>query len=501
VSEVDEGRRALITAGLMVATFMGGIDATVVNVALPHIQGSLSASSDQITWMLTSYMVAMAVGIPISSWLADKFGLKTMLAAGIAIFTGTSLLCGLSTTLPEMVFLRVLQGLAFAPIAPLSQAALLKINPPERFGRAMAVFAMATVAAPIVGPALGGYITETLSWRWCFYINLPVGLVALLLVWISLPSDTTRPRRFDFLGYASLAIAIGALQLFLDRGPSQDWFDSPEILIEALVATSALWIYVTHTLSARTPLFDRALFRDRNFVAGAGVLFLVMLILFSSVSLMPLMTQNLMGYPAMAAGLINVPRALVIIAVLQMVGRLDTVVDRRLMAAVGLTILSYAFWRMAYFDLSMGTGTIIAATMIQGLGQGMVTVPVTTLTLATIRPGQRADASTLINLFRNLGGSVGVAWMQATMVVNGQAMHASLAAHVTPDSPAVRAGLTGAFSPDSPAGALALNAEITRQADMIAFVDNYWLMIGMVIVCCPLLLLLRQPRAAARMAG
>jgi DHA2 family multidrug resistance protein len=498
VSTVDEGRRALITAGLMVATFMGGVDATVVNVALPHIQGSLSASSDQITWMLTSYMVAMAVGIPISSWLADKFGLKTMLVAGIGVFTATSLLCGLSTTLPEMVLLRVLQGLAFAPIAPLSQAALLKINPPERFGRAMAVFAMATVAAPIVGPALGGYITETLSWRWCFYINLPVGLVALLLVWISLPSDTTRPRRFDFLGYASLAVAIGALQLFLDRGPSQDWFDSPEILIEALIAFSGLWIYVTHTLSARTALFDVALFRNRNFVAGAFVLFLVMLILFSSVSLMPLMTQNLMGYPAMSAGLINVPRALVIIVVLQVVGRLDTVVDRRLMAAVGLTILSYAFWRMARFDLSMGAGTIIAATMIQGLGQGMITVPVTTLTLATIGPSQRSDASTLINLFRNLGGSVGVAWMQATMVVNSQAMHAAMAAHVTPDSPVVRADLAPAFSPATTAGALALNAEITRQADMIAFVDNYWLMIAMAVVCGPLLLLLRQPGTAPR---
>jgi DHA2 family multidrug resistance protein len=497
MTAVADGQRGLITAGLMTATFLGMLDSTVVNVSLPHIQGSLSASSEQITWVLTFYMVATAVMTPISSWLAARVGLRPMLLTCVGAFTLTSMVCGVATNLPEMIVLRVLQGMAFAPIPPLAQAVLLRINPPERFGRAMAAFTMATVAAPVIGPALGGFITEHASWRWCFYINLPAGIVAFLLLWAVLPDEPAEPRRFDFLGFGSLAMAIGALQLLLDRGPSLDWFGSREICAEALVAVGGLWVYVTHTITAAHPLFDPSLIRNRNFVAGAVILFVVMLLLFASVALLPLMTQTLLGYPATLSGLLNVPRALVILVFLQLVGRLDTKVDRRLLAAIGLVFLLVAFWRMSFFDLSMGAATIIFATLFQGVGQGLVGVPVTTLTLATIRPDQRNDASTVINLIRSLGGSVGVSLMAGLMVANGQKMHASLAAHVNPDDPVFRAALPAALSPDTLPGISALNAEITRQSAMVAFVDNFRLMIVLGLACLPLLLLLRQPRASS----
>ena len=494
MTEVADSRRGLITAGLMVATFTGALDMTVVNVSLPHMQGSLSASAEQITWVLTSYMVATAMATPVTSWLAGRVGLKTMVLACIAVFTATSFLCGMAVSLPEMVLLRALQGIAFAPIPPLAQAVLLKINPPEKHGRAMAVFMMSTVAAPIIGPTLGGYITETLSWRWCFYVNLAPGIACFLLLWFFMPREATEPRRFDFLGFGSLALAVGALQLMLDRGPSQDWLGSREICIEALIAVCGFWVYLTHTLTARDPLFDPSLVRDRNFVIGAVIMFLTMLLLFASVALLPIMLQSQMGYPATLTGLVNMPRAGMMMLMLFIVGRLDTVIDRRALATFGMAVLVISFWRMAKFDLSMGPDTIVVATMLGGVGQGLVTVPVTTLTLATILPGQRTDASTVLNLVRNLGGSVGVSVMQALMVINNQAMHASLAAKVHPDDPVVGAGLPAAMSPDTAAGALALNAEITRQAQMVAFVDNFWLMIALGLLCIPLVLLLRQPR-------
>jgi DHA2 family multidrug resistance protein len=488
-----ESRRGLITAGLMVATFIGALDMTVVNVSLAHMQGSLSASVEQITWVLTSYIVASAMATPLSSWLSTRFGLKTMFLACVGMFTLASLLCGLAVSLPEMVALRALQGIAFAPITPLAQAVLLRINPPERHGRAMAAFSMATVAAPMIGPVFGGYLTEQLSWRWCFFINLPTGLVSLVLIGLFMPKDVTAPRRFDFLGFGSLAIAIGALQLLLDRGPSQDWLGSPEIWVEAIVAMMGFWVFVTHTVTARDPLFSPTLVRDRNFVVGTATLFLLMVLLFGSIALLPIMMQNLMGYPATTSGLTMLPRGAAMIVTLFVVGRLDMTIDRRLMAAIGLVILTASFWQMSKFDLSMGSDAIIVATIVQGIGQGVVTVPLTTLALATIAPLQRTDASTVLSLLRNLGGSVGVATMQALMIFNGQTMHASLAEQVTPDDPVVQAGLAEGARADSAAAVLALNDEITRQASMVAFVNNYWLMIVIGVVCVPMVLIMRKP--------
>jgi DHA2 family multidrug resistance protein len=489
--------RGPITLGIMMAAVMSALDTTVANVALPHMQGNLSASPEQITWVLTSYIVATAVTTPITGWLSARIGLKPMLLCTVAGFTVVSVLCGMATSLPEMVIFRTLQGVTAAPLMPLGQAVLLNINPPERYGRAMAIFTMAAVVAPVIGPVVGGYLTEDLSWRWCFYINVPAGVASILLLTIFLPREKPVRRPFDFLGFGSLAVAVASLQLLLDRGPTKDWFGSREICVEAVLALIALWVFVTHSLTARHPLFHPALARDRNFTTTTIFGFFFSILSFSSLTLLPLLMQGVMGYPVIWSGILSMPRGLAMMAVLQVMGRIDSLVDRRLLVTVGLALMITAFWQMAQFDLTMGGQTIVWATITQGVGQGIIFVPLSTLAFATMNPALRADASAINNLLRNMGGSIGIALMQAMMAFNTQTMHASLAAGAAPGDPVLRAGLPAAMSPDTVHGAIALNDEITRQATMVAFIDDFRLMVLIGFCALPLVLLLRQPRRAA----
>jgi DHA2 family multidrug resistance protein len=497
MSALADAGRGPITLGLMLATVMSILDTTVVNVALPHMQGTLSASPEQITWVITSYIVATAVMTPVSGWLAARIGLKSMLLMAIAAFTLTSMLCGVAADMPQMVAFRLLQGMSSAMIAPLCQTVLLNINPPERYGQAMALFMMGTVAAPVVGPVVGAWLTESYSWRWCFYINLPAGIAAALLLWTFLPAEQARPRRFDFLGFGSLAIAIACLQLMLDRGPTLDWFSSREICAEAVLAVGGFWVFLTHTLTAEHPLFDAGLAQDRNLVSSTTFSFFLNMVLYAGLTVMPLMTQGVLGYPVMLSGLLNVPRGVAMIIVLLVIGRLDSIVDRRVLVAAGLFFCVAGFWQMTGFDLMMPTSGLVTSSLLQGIGQGIVFVPLGTLAFATVAPALRADAAAVSNLLRSLGGSIGVAAMQAVTAYNGQSMHASLAAHVRIGDPVLRAALPAGLSPDSAEGALALNAEITRQATMVAYIDDFRLMVLLGLLCAPLLFLLRAPRAAA----
>jgi DHA2 family multidrug resistance protein len=480
--------RGPITFGIMLATVMSALDMTVVNVALPHMQGNLSASSDQITWVLTSYIVAVAVMTPVSGWLVARFGLKSMLMVCVGGFTVTSVLCGMATSLPQIVLFRLAQGVLAAPLMPIAQAVLMNINPPERLGRAMAIFTMASVVAPAVGPVVGGFLTEDYSWRWCFFINVPAGIGSMVLLWLFLPADETSPRRFDFLGFGSLALAVGAFQLMLDRGTTKDWFGSTEICVEAAIAFGAFCVYLAHTFTTRNPLFPPALFRDRNLIASTVFGFFLSVLMFCSLTLLPVMMQGVLGYSVIHSGMLSMPRGLIMLGVLQVAGRLDVVVNRQLLVAIGLGFLVISFWMMSLFDLSMSGNQIISATSLQGVGQGIMFVPLATLGFATIPQALRADASALSNLLRNMGGSVGVATVQALTVVNTATMHASMAAHITASNPLL--------APDSelPGAMAALNAEITRQATMVAFVDDFRLMAVLGLMCFALLLLLRQPR-------
>ena len=497
-TEQDAQNRWPITISIMLATVMNSLDTTIANVALPHIQGSVSASADQITWVLTSYIVSAAIMTPLSGWLADRIGRKRMFLLSIGGFTIASMLCGIATSLPEIVIFRVLQGVFGAALIPLSQAVLLDINPPEKHGQAMAIWGAGAILGPILGPALGGYFTENFSWRWCFYINLPVGILAFLGVLFFISGDRlTSAKKFDFLGFGMLTLFVAAFQMMLDRGPGEDWFHSREIWTYAILAVVGLWVFVIHTMTTRHPFFDPGLIRDRNFVTASIFGFFVGILLFSTMALLPPMMQTLMGYPVLTSGLVSMPRGLgsfvAMFAVGQLVGRVDT----RLILLTGLSISCVALWQMMHFDLSMTETPFIVSGIIQGLGIGLLFVPLSTLAFATLPPRLRPEGSSVYTLIRNLGASVGISIMNALLVANTQTMHSSLAAKIIPSDAVVRTTLPQMFDPSTTAGLSALNGEITRQATMVAYVDDFRLMFFITIACMPMLLFMRKPRRAA----
>jgi DHA2 family multidrug resistance protein len=406
------------------------------------------------------------------------------------------MLCGIATSLPEIVIFRVLQGVFGAALIPLSQAVLLDINPPEKHGQAMAIWGAGAILGPVLGPALGGYFTEYFSWRWCFFINLPVGILAFLGVLFFISGDRVRAaKKFDFLGFGMLTLFIAAFQMVLDRGPSQDWFQSREIWTETILAAVGLWIFVAHTMTTDHPFFDKALMRDRNFVTASVFGFFVGILLFSTMALLPPMMQTLLGYPVLKSGLVSMPRGLGSFVAMFFVGRLIGKVDTRLILFAGLSISVVALMQMINFDLSMTAMPFITSGIIQGLGVGLLFVPLSTLAFATIPPHLRPEGSSVYTLVRNLGSSVGISIMNALVVANTQTMHASLASKVVTSDPVVRAALPRMLDPATTAGITFLNGEITRQASMVAYIDDFRLMLIITIACMPMLLLMRKPRA------
>jgi DHA2 family multidrug resistance protein len=496
VTQHDAKNRVAITVSIMLATVMNSLDTTIANVALPHMQGSVSASPEQITWVLTSYIVSAAIMTPLSGWLADRVGRKRIFLLSIGGFTAASMLCGIATSLPEIVIFRVLQGVFGAALIPLSQAVLLDINPPEKHGQAMAIWGAGAILGPVLGPALGGYFTEYFSWRWCFFINLPVGILAFLGVLFFISGDRVRAaKKFDFLGFGMLTLFIAAFQMVLDRGPSQDWFQSREIWTETILAAVGLWIFVAHTMTTDHPFFDKALMRDRNFVTASVFGFFVGILLFSTMALLPPMMQTLLGYPVLKSGVVSMPRGLGSFVAMFFVGRLIGKVDTRLILFAGLSISVVALMQMINFDLSMTAMPFITSGIIQGLGVGLLFVPLSTLAFATIPPHLRPEGSSVYTLVRNLGSSVGISIMNALVVANTQTMHASLASKVVTSDPVVRAALPRMLDPATTAGITFLNGEITRQASMVAYIDDFRLMLIITIACMPMLLLMRKPRA------
>ncbi len=497
VTQHDAKNRWPITISIMLATVMNSLDTTIANVALPHMQGSVSASPEQITWVLTSYIVSAAIMTPLSGWLADRIGRKRMFLISIGGFTAASMLCGVATSLPEIVLFRVLQGVFGAALIPLSQAVLLDINPPEKHGQAMAIWGAGAILGPILGPALGGYFTENFSWRWCFYINLPIGILAFLGVLFFISGDRlSRAKKFDFLGFGMLTLFIASFQMVLDRGPSQDWFQSKEIWTETILAAVGLWVFVVHTFTTDHPFFDKALMRDRNFVTASVFGFFIGILLFSTMALLPPMMQTLMGYPVMTSGLVSMPRGVGSFAAMFFVGRLIGKVDTRLILMTGLVISTIALVQMMHFDLAMTVWPFITSGIVQGLGVGLLFVPLSTLAFATIPPHLRPEGSSVYTLVRNMGSSVGISIMNALVVSNTQTMHASLAAKMVTSDPVVRTSLPAMFNPTTAAGITALNGEITRQGSMVAYVDDFRLMLIITIACMPMLLLMRRPRRA-----
>jgi DHA2 family multidrug resistance protein len=487
-----EGRhRALITAFLMTASIMQVLDNTIANVALPRVQGALSATQDQMAWVLTSYIVAAAIMTPMAGWLAGRFGRKRIILISIAGFTLASMLCGIAQSLPQMVLARLLQGACGAALVPMSQAVMLDIYPREQLAKAMSIWVTGVTIGPIMGPALGGWLTDNYNWRWVFYINVPFGIIAFLGTLTTLPKSTGKKSPFDFFGFATLSLGVGALQITLDRGQLKDWFNSPEICIEAAVSVAAFYLFIVHMVTTRKTRFvEPSLFKDRNFVAGCAFIFNVGLLLFATLALLPPLLQDLMNYPVVTTGLVTAPRGAGTLIAMIVISRFSKFVDVRVMIGLGFTLSAFSAWQMSRFDLQMDINTVLWSGLAQGCGTGMVFVPLAGVAFATLKPTLRNEGAAMFSLSRNLGSSIGISVVETLLTRNTQTAHASLAEHVTPFSPLLHAQFPGGVPTLQRLSAL--NAQVTEQAAMIAYNDNFKLMFWLSLAAIPLVLLLRK---------
>jgi DHA2 family multidrug resistance protein len=496
--------RPALTAAIILAVIMQGVDNTIANVALPHIQGSLSASQDQIAWVLTSYIVTAAITMPLAGWLATRFGIKSVFLVSITGFTVASALCGSATSLTELVLYRGLQGVCGAGLVPLAQSVLFQINPPERHGQAMAVFGTGSMVGPIMGPTLGGWLTDQYNWRWVFYINVPVGLLAAagILWFLREPRHASR-EPFDFFGFAALSLGIGALQMMLDRGELKGWFSSTEIWIYAALCAVGFYLVAVHTATATDRSFlNRELLRNRSYVAGTLLMFLIGAILSATSALLPTMMQTLMDYPVFTTGLAMTPRGFGTMIAMFVVARVIGRVDLRLIILFGLALILVSLWQMMAFSLTMSEGPIVFSGLLQGFGLGCTAVPLNMIALSNLPRSIMTQGTALRSLMRNLGGSIGISVLEAQLLQNTQIVHSHLVEGLRPDNPLARAPyLAPPFSLTSPGGIAALNAEVTRQAAMVAYIDDFLLMAMIVLACLPLLLLVQVPRRRAAAAA
>jgi MFS transporter, DHA2 family, multidrug resistance protein len=489
------GNRGALTACVILATLMQALDTTIANVALPYMQGSVAASQDQIAWVLTSYIVAAAIMTPPTGFLAGRFGLKNLFLVAIAGFTVASMLCGMAQSLTQIVLFRVLQGAFGASLVPLSQTVLLGSYPRERQGFAMALFGIGVMIGPVLGPVLGGWLTENYSWRWVFYINLPIGLLDLIGIMIFLPeSPRDSSAKLDWFGFGTLSVAIGALQIMLDRGEQKDWFGSGEIMIEAVIAVSAFYLFLVHTFTADKPFVRPSLFRDRNFTAGVLFISIVGLTYYASMALQPPYLQELMDYPVVTAGLVMGPRGIGTMASMLIVGRLVGRTDTRILLFIGLCLTAWSFNAMTGWTPDVSQEAIIGVTMVQGFGLGFLFVPLSAATLSTLPLAERAEGAGLFSLSRNIGSSVGISIVNTLLVQNTQANHAA----IVPSVNAVNRGfenplIAQAWNPLTAAGRAALDAVITRQAEIIAYIDDYKLLMIAALAVIPLLVVFKRP--------
>ena len=497
---VTVANRGAITVCVILAVIMQALDTTIANVALPYIQGSVSASADQINWVLTSYIVAAAIMTPPSGFLAAKFGRKRVLLAAIAGFVGASVLCGLAQSLNQIVAFRLLQGLFGASLVPLSQSILLDIYTVEERGSAMALFGVSVMVGPVLGPVLGGWLTDNISWRWVFYINVPIGALAFMGI-VVFVGETKRDAlaKLDWFGFALMSLFIAALQLFLDRGEQLDWFSSGEIMIEAIVCAAAFYLLLVHTLTSEKSFVNPRLFLDQNFTISMIFIFVIGITYLASLALMTPYLQTLMGYPVITAGIVMGPRGLGTMLCMFIVGRLIGKVDSRWLLALGLGLTAWAMYDMTSWTPDISQWTIVSVGFIQGAGLGFLFVPLTTMAFSTLPAHMRGDGTGLYNLSRNIGSSVGISVVTALIVENTQSNHESIAAYVTPFNRAFDAVAAQGLSPLTAAGRAALNDVITLQSTIIAYMDDFKLLMLMSLAVMPLVLLLKKPQAAPAM--
>jgi len=492
--------RGLITLALMLATIMQALDTTIANVALPTMTGDLGASQDTITWVLTSYIVAAAIMTPVTGWFSDRIGRRELFLVTVVGFTVASMLCGLAWSLGSAVAFRILQGMFGAALVPLSQTILLDINPKEKHGSAMAMWGAGIMVGPIAGPVLGGWLTDTLNWRWTFFVNLPVGILAFFIAAACLPRVPKRLRGFDFFGFAMLSIGVGALQLMLDRGEQVDWFQSPEIWIELALTVAGFWVFTVHLLTGKSTFIDPKIFLDRNFAAGLIFIFVIGVVLFSSLALLPPMLSNLFNHPTVTTGIVMAPRGVGTMISMLLVGRLVRIVDARVLVVTGLLLTSFSLYEMTGFSPQMDDFLIVTSGVVQGLGLGLVFVPLSTVAFSTLEPRFRADAASLFSLVRNIGSGIGISIVTVVLTQSAQVNHSEVGEAINPFNPNLWAASPSAASGDLAALAQ-LNGLVTNQAMMISYINDFWLMMLVTLLAVPLVFLLRKPRAVAMPSG
>lgn len=490
--------RALLTFCVVLAVIMQALDTTIANVALPYMQGSISASADQINWVLTSYIVAAAIMTQPSAFLARRFGRKRVLLTAIVSFVIASILCGLAQSLEQIILFRLLQGLAGAALVPLAQSIMLDTYSLKERGSAMALFGVSVMVGPVLGPVLGGWLTEHLSWRWVFFINLPIGLLAFagLMKYVS-ETPVDRKTRLDWTGFGSLSVAILAFQLFLDRGEQLEWFSSGEILLEFIVALGAAYIFVVHTFTTDKPFVSPKLFKDRNFALGVVFIFIIGITYLASLALMTPYLQKLMGYPVLDAGLAMGPRGLGTMLSMFIAGRMVGKVDTRWLLFFGLLLSALSMQAMSNWTPDISMQTLVITGFVQGASLGLLFVPLNTIAFATLDPSLRADATGLFSLSRNVGSSVGISLVTVLLTRNTQVLHEEIGGLITPFNRALEGWAAHAYlSPTSASGRALLDQTITFQATSMAYLNDFKLLMWLAIAVMPLLLLLR-PTAQA----
>lgn len=477
-SDYTPQERLLITAAVMMAMVMQLIDITIVNVALPHMQGSLGTTRDQISWVLTTYLVSSGIMMPLTGYFSDKLGQKKFLLISIAGFVASSILCGLALDLQEIVLFRFSQGLFGAALAPLSQAIVVQIFPAEKRGQAMAIWGIGVLLGPIIGPTLGGYLTQHFSWRWTFFVNLPVGILAFLICSFYVPDAPKRDRRMDWPGFIYMALFIGCLQIVLDRGNQDGWFRSSTIIVLSLIAGLGLLAFIDHGLRKKEKaIFDLRLFTDRNFTTATIMITAMGLGMFGATLLSPEMLEGLMHYPALTAGLILAPRGFAAMFTMMVVGRLIGKIDARILIGTGILVFSLGLYSMTNYSLVINEWWAMWPMTLLGFGMGMIFPPVTTIAYTTLPQSKSSEAAGIFNLMRTLGSSIGISIVTTVLTRQTQISWNQLGGHIEPSNPMlynylnqIGMRLHEAVTPH------VLGLLLSKQANMIAFVDSYFFM-------------------------
>ncbi len=493
--EAARPHRTMIMICVIAAALLQVLDSTIANVALPHMQGELSTTTDQISWVLTSYLIASAIMMPAIAWLSDRFGRRRILLISMGGFTLGSMLCGTAQSLEQMVVFRMIQGVFGAGLVPLSQSVILDMYSPSERGRAMSIWTVGIMVGPILGPTLGAWLTETYDWRWVFFVNVPVGGLGLLGMWLFLPGTAApRARRFDWLGFFALACGIAGLQLVLDRGETKDWFGSPEIIAEAIVSALGFYVFLLQLLLAHAPFISRRVFRNRNFSAAILLQFVVGIVLNSTSALFPPYFQGLGGYPVLLSGMAMAPRSMGTVLITPVVSMLINRVDPRAMMAFGLACLAATSWQMAHWTPDISIADQVPLLFVQGASMALIFAPLQVLAFATVPAELRTEGSGLMALCRNMGGSIGVAVVETLLARNTQVAHQDLARFATPFNRALQNGAPARYwDLTSQRGVALLDQLVSYHAQVVAFSDDFLMMAVAIVPAACMVLVMRRP--------